>query len=253
MFILPRKKIFHFMPLFFALVLLACSLGGKVPSLSSPATITPEFAFPTPRPVTGRMTEQLPDGSIKFTDQQVSYSLIIPATWLILPFNPQDVAAIAKLISAKDPGLAKAIDQIKPQDIETYRLIAMDAQPAHRKAGVFSIVYITVEYGSPLSQAASMWVVLPILRQDIKNNYPDAKFLASSVQEMPKGEEIALIELTVSVNSANNTAMTVYEKLAYIAVHSNLVVITQASPFEAKDLVSSDFDQLLGSYSLHSP
>jgi hypothetical protein len=240
------------------LTLLACTCSGLGPlsSLLATPTSTPTLTptpSPTPLPTPtslsvvnaspGTVTQQLGDGSIRFRDLEHGYTLVLPPSWVILPYSQAELQAMVNELAATDPQLAEMAQMMQYSDPNLTRLIALDTNPAHFSGRTAANLNIGADRSSahvPLS------VLLNQVTTALPQALPGVIILETGFSQLSSGQETAFIELMMDISTASGT-VTVFEKMTMFQTNSATIMVTLACSPDFREPVLDEFDVIIAS------
>jgi hypothetical protein len=168
------------------------------PTVTPSSTPTPTHT-PTATPLpTGVETEEHSDGTTLFVDYDNQYQLVLPADWIVIPFDKDDLDLMIDKLAEQDPNIASAAEAFKNLDPNALRMAALNS---NRK-------YVTEGYGSNITIAAiedKTFSVMPL------------SFITGVLEESFKQQGMKV--LTTGVNTIENTHGVEVE---YIDVEQNI-------------------------------
>lgn len=204
------------------LAILSCSGASDITNIFATETPTPTITYtpsptftptatatatpipsPTPMP-TGVTVEQQGDGSTIFTDYDNRFRLVLPAGWVVIPFNKDDLTEVVSELGSENPQLAEAAESFNNMDPKLFRLVALNSNPDYVEGAFASNLNVT-SIPDELMSSMPLAFVTGVLEQ----SFADSGFtvLTSGVNEIDNshGVEVEYIDIEQSVNGVKTT------------------------------------------------
>lgn len=238
---------------------LACQAATNLPNPFATATptITPSptptstptpTATPTPIP-TGKVTEELPYGSTRFTDYDGKYELTFPPGWKTIDLGKDDISSMLDPMVDTNPGFQSALDSVKEMDPDTFRVMILDFNKGHYTKT--SVTNVTVGM-----QTEGIYKTMPIeflvssTVEAMPNMIPGITIISNTWAETELGIEMGTIETNWAVRDINDQEIKVYQKMVMFQTDAGLIIVTFSSPLDLKDAVQADFNSIIESIRL---
>jgi|GEM_PF-6341570 len=192
------------------------------------------------------------DGSTLFIDRTNQFQITFPNTWLVFRPNHDEYYSIAVDEAINDyPFLLLEMDVIKDQDPNKIRVHGYSIQPGllqEQYTPHISIVW--ADEPQPLEDVAIQWV------EYIKSQDPNVNVvtLAEKIQNQ-HGISMVISDFEVSTGLSRVDATRIYpfEKRIYFNVNTTSVLVVFSGLVEVKEILNSDFEQLINSIELLEP
>ena len=244
--------------IFFLMILALASLSCGVSDLPFVATETPTptttfTPSPTPTPTstpiptdtptstplpTGVKTEERSDGTTLFVDYDNEFQLVLPADWVVVPFDKNDFAILVGRLAEEDPKLASLAEAFKDLDPNVLRMAALNSNRKYVTGGYGSNITIAAIQDKTLS-AMPLSFITGVLEESFEQQ--GMKVLTTGVHtiENPNGVEVEYIDVEQTI--AGKRAQ---QHVIVFQSGSNLMLITVTTLPEFKDEVFQMGDQI---------
>jgi hypothetical protein len=243
-----KKGIFPFLAVF-ALVagILACDTSTVTNLFASPTptstdipTPTPTFT-PTPTPTatatptmtptplpTGVSTEKQADGSTLLTDYDNKFKLSIPANWVVIPFDKENLSLAIDQASKENPELTDELSSLKGINTDIYRVFAIYANRNYLLNGNPPTMTISI-----LTDPSVESLPLAFLSGQFEEGLKGAggKILTQGVNEInnPNGTEVEYIDLRQNITS-QGVIYTIDSRILLFKIKDKLVAVQLMTP-----------------------
>ncbi len=224
----------------------ARALAKQTQAAQSVFTATPlpsETPTPTPRiSVNGTSLVVRHGQSALFRDHKLGYELTIPPGWLPIRINEDEYYKAFTLDAvAGNQSMIDFLTKIATQDPDHVRLTALDIRPEQNANG--NISGITVILQPETARTLEEWSRAHPARA---NGRPGYVLLSSEYQETDSGIKILIREQ----QWRSTTNEKVYSRRVFFMLPSGIVNIDFETPFDSKDALLPDFEQVIKSVTL---
>ena len=217
------------------------AFGTATPIPSPTATLTPTAVVSAQ----GTSLETQADGSTLFTDHKAGMQLTFPSGWLAMRLDQKEYyEAFALDVTLANPPITDRLTQIQKNNVDSFRLDAIDIRPGHIVKGVISDISVVFREGD--THTLEEWAKAE--RQAI-NPFQGYKFLSSEYQQTTNGMRVLVIEQSWDFV----TDATVYYRGVFFSLPSGTVLLTFQTNLDFKDTVLPDFEQVVNMLSAINP
>lgn len=197
---------------------------SPTPIPSSTPTLAPTA---TPLP-TGFQSEEQADGSILFTDYDNLYRLVLPAEWVIIPFNQDELGVLVDELSKDNPKFEEAAAAFKNLDPDVFRLVALSQNQKYFDAGAVPNINITAIDDDVLA-AMPLSFVTGALEESFKQNGMTVVSEGVNTIDNPNGIEIEFLDIEQETNG-----MMIAQRLIVFQSNGRIIMITFTAPNDFK-------------------
>jgi len=193
----------------------------------------------------GTSLETKGDGNILFTDHKAGIQVTIPSGWLAMRVNEKEYYdAFALDVTLANPPINDRLTQIQKNNLDFFRLDAIDIRPGHIVNGLISDISVIFEEDD--IHTLEEWEELERERVSPFTGY---KFLSSEYQQTANGMRVLVIEQSWDWA----TGGTLYYRRVFFSLLSGTVVLDLQTHLDFKDTVLPDFEQVLNSLTVLNP
>jgi hypothetical protein len=222
--------------------------------MTQTAEAMPSAAFPTETPASvvaetpvvsqsGTSLSTLADGSTQFEDNVTGVKLTVPAGWKAVRLNGPEYTQVWEL-TASDPVLQHALEEVQGLDPNQYRLFAFNTQSDYIYQGQGSQISVVFFQ----DDARTLEQVAEAERQpQVLTEY---KLISSDFQIRPDNHQLFIIDEQWQETSSTNELVRVYNKGVFFKVSSGTVAIELSVAFDIKHEVVPVFDQMIEQMSI---
>ncbi len=239
---------------------LSCSAASNLPNLFASATPTATVTFtptvtptitpsptptftPTPQP-TGWVINNLPGGGSQYLDYDAGMVIDVPADWVVVKLDPEDIQAAASSVAKDNPALLEALQNAMQSGAVGFRVFGFDRNPDHYAHGFvsnFSVLMSTEAVASKLP----LDILIEASINQMKTQFPAAKVNKLGSKTNAHGLEIGLTEIRMPMKLPGGSTLNVYEKQMIFQTKKALVAITLSTPADKASVVTPLFDNLM--------
>jgi hypothetical protein len=215
-------------------------------SLPPTATIVPTNTM-TPQPKVssaGTSLLNLADGSTQFTDHTAGIQVVFPSLWLVFRVGEPEYYAAWEKPETQNPAFSNIFASIQDNDPKIFRGYAFDVRPGHMPNGIATSIGIVFQVDMRS---------LEELEQALRNNNlpcEDLKLISSGYQKTNSGLRALVVEKSCR---AGGDAGTVYFRYVLFSLPSGTMSLSFETNFEYKDVMLTDFDQVVNSVTILNP
>jgi len=196
--------------------------------------------------------QERPGGGSLFHDYDGGYTIDIPAGWLAVKVDPEDIRAAMSKLGNTYSGLADAVKALLDAAPDTFRIFAYDVQPAHSVNGAIPNFNVAL-FPDRLSSSMPLELVIKANLDQIKTGLHGVK-----VKQLPTKSNlhkvlIGAAELEWTIKSQNGAQTALYEKQLYFQTKNALVVVTVTAPKTNAKVIAASFDELIDGIELIEP
>ena len=188
------------------------------------------------------------DGSTIFIDQRAKVQIIFPANWLALRIGEPEYYQAWEKEGAQNAALFKALSALQKLDLNSFRITAFDINPEHVLYD--NLPKINVVFLQDDSRT------LQQIEADERSRRPalaDYIYLPSEILRTPGGLETLMIQFQWSAATPANQFYTGYYKGFIFKAPGGTVSIDLFIPFELKESMEGEQNQIVDSVTLLDP
>jgi hypothetical protein len=195
------------------------------------------------------VTRPLADGSTEFADGEIGYRLSLPAGWIVLNLEAEDLEAAVEAAGTVNPELAPLLEFSAAAVSQGTRLMALDPDPAQMAGGYApNIALVALDIpGLPLDY------LLQTVALSIEAAVPGAELLSSTMIEDLNGRPVGRIEMTMPVTTMAGSQVTIRSTLILAEASGQLLELalqTEASGFPS---YAEEFEGVIQSWVITAP
>jgi hypothetical protein len=204
----------------------------STPSSTPTPTLTPTT---TPLP-TGVQTEEQADGSTRFNDFDNLYRLILPAEWVVIPFDQDELGMLVDELSKDNPKFEDAAAAFKNLDPDVFRLVALNQNKKYFESGAVPNLNITAIENDVMS-AMPLSFVTGALEESFKQNGTKVVSAGVNTIDNSNGVEIEYLDIEQEANGIE-----IAQRLLIFQSNGKLILVTLTAPidFRANVFASGD-------------
>ncbi len=250
--------------------ILACSGASGLPNpfASATPTVTETFtptvtASPTPSPTptltptatpvpNGMVIHNTPGGGSEYLDYDAGIAIDIPAQWVAVRLEPDDIQTAVSQVGPDNPSLAKALENALQSKSANFRIFAFDKSSKDSTAQVSTNFSVAISQGS-MAIGLPLDMVVQSSLQQIKAQMPNVKVRDLGDRTNANGIQLYLIEVQPVLKRPDGSLVRVYEKEVYFQTKTVLVAITLATSSDKADTVTPEFDAIMDQIRLMTP
>jgi hypothetical protein len=216
---------------------------------TTPSLVPTQTLTPTPQISTsGSALVNLTDGSTQFIDYRAGVQLEFPSIWLAVRVGEAEYYQAWEREPAKNPQVFDILTTLQNLDPNKFRVTAIDIGSEGIRYKNVSKIDVVV---AP-DDARTLYAV-KITETEKKLPLSKFKLLSSGFSKTSDGIETAVLTFQwESVSSTKETFMT-YHKEVIFKVPSGTVAIQLFTTLELKDVLTPEFDEIVGSLVLFEP
>jgi len=187
--------------------------------------------------------QKQPAGGTLFYDYDGGYSINIPAEWLVVQIDPDDVQDAVSTLSRTNPELAAPINAAQEAKPSLYRIIAYDKQADHHVKGY--VTNFTVgSFNDDMALSMPLDLLIEISIENAKEQIPGLKAKQLETRVNAQGIPIGSAEMETPIKLSSGGQIAVYQKLLFFRTDKALLVITFSVPKSKAQLALPSFDAI---------
>ena len=221
--------------------------AASSPTLS-PSPVPTHTALPvitgTPGSVfSAEGTALLPDenGSTVFIDQAVGYRLHIPAGWLLVRINEQELSDAFSLPAASDPRMQNFLRQVQKNDPKLFRLFGADTLPEHFQSGFVTNFNV---FWDP-NNTDSLEQLIGTLKEQLPRTPLNPSITFAAVSFTSSRVPIGTIESTSTLFSSEGWPTNLYQKQVVFRLTAGALTVVLSTTQEQKNTYLPGFDTMV--------
>lgn len=227
----------------------AAQTALAAPTLDAPTQSPTETAIPTKTAIVpttqllfsayNTAIRQQADGSTFFVDRQENYELTVPAGWNAFRINEPEFYKLWTQTFDTDPAIQRTLESIQGMDPNLLRLFAFDIRNEHiRQKSMLTSIYAAWEKNST-SYSGSVAET-----QKINSIfYSGSKILSSNMETNLSNVDMNIVEFEIKARPEDGQ-YSFYEKEIIFKVQTGFMAIKVDTPYNVKDDILPEFDQL---------
>jgi hypothetical protein len=190
------------------------------------------------------LTEQ-DDGSMLFVDERAGYRITLPAGWLAVRVNEKEYQDAFSLEETVNPNVHQSLLSIQDEDPNTFRLLAVDTQPAHIQNEFVTDMRFVLSGQKNISLSTD--ADLQAIAQKIPTSATVFRFEVTSVKIITtaNGTRLGEIEAKSSFTSATGTTVILYQKQVFFNIKAGNQSIILTTVSDLKGTLLPVFDAML--------
>ena len=189
------------------------------------------------------------DASYHFADQGAGYEMDVPAGWLAVRVDQQELANAATLPEAADPSIQAQLQFIQKQDPKIFRLFGLDTRQGHNLnqfATNFNILWDVQDTGTIADTLAKVRQQYPII-------LPTANILVAEERTTNSGNQIGFVETEIKSKTAAGQEFILTQKQYVFNLKVGKLVLTVSTTAEMKELITPEAEWMAESMKFAAP
>jgi len=236
----------------------AAQTALAAPTLDTPTQSPTETPIPTETAIAptpqllfsayNTAIRQQADDSTLFVDRQEKYELTVPAGWNAFRINEPEFYKLWTQTFDTEPAIQRTLTSIQGMDPTVFRLFAFDIRVEHiRQKAMLTSIYVTWE-----KTGTSYDGLVTSTQKNNSKFYSASKVLSSKMETNSSNVEMKITEFEIKARPEDGQ-YSFYEKEIIFKAQTGFMVIKVDTPYDVKDDILSEFDQLKESIKLIEP
>jgi hypothetical protein len=227
----------------------ASNREAQPPGSTTTATVSSTEAPASPAIISSYGTSLVlrEDGSKEFRDYRAGIQIVFPPNWLAMRVGEPEYYEAWEKEGAQNPHLLDAITSTQTLDLNRFRITAYDMHPEHvlyENLPKINIVFVQDD-GRTLKQ-------IDADERNAPSPLSERKFLPSDFTETASGLPILVIQYQWKSSDATRSYISLYKGVLF-KVPTGTVAIDLFIPFDHKETIAPEYDQIINSLTLLSP
>lgn len=213
-----------------------------VPTRTAQPTVTS-----TPEAVSsGSSFLESEEGTLTFVDSLGQYQIDVPNDLIAMRINEQEFLDAWLLPEASNPAIQNQLGTIQNQDLNRFRLFALDFNEEHIESGFVTNINFLWDDVSNLSVEESLLQA----KDDYLEIFPDVEIVENNEVVLQNEISVGLLTFKNKVTTLENVEIVVFQKQAFLLLPKGILIITLSGAESQIEFIEPLFDEMIESFRL---